>query len=337
MVESSMNNLILFVGDVSEVTSRSAKNFDSSAFLIDHSNFEKILSDKFTKNRVAYTSIGDLPKNFVILYRVFNFADKIIYCPTNQWSDGKFIDHDDVTNSMQGYTEFLLSLIHQKKNNVNNLDLQSFSPDPYTVLSDFRKSECPQLWIAGCSVSHGTGIDDSERYGEILAKKIKRQVSFLTAPGSSIEWAADQILRSDIRANDIIVWGLTGADRLPFWFDNRIRHLTIGSSNKHPVLSDKTLNLLLIDPTNLYRLIVHIKQVINFCNKVGAKLFLFGILVTPTTFMYIRSIKEFRNYVSNGWIDLGWDNLHPGKQQHRLFSDFCLDYLSEQNFLQHEK
>ena len=198
--------LILFVGDVNNTTAQAALSYDPTAFLIDHSNYQ----NTFT-SAVAYTSLGDLPNDSTAIYRLFDQAKQLVYVPeSNIWSDGKSLEVDNVSDSMQGLTEIMLASFFKEKQNVENLDFSKYSPDYYLKLADVRKTNDAQLWISGCSNSHATGVAESERYGQLIANELGKQVSFLTCPGSSIEWQADQIIRSDIQAGDIVIWGLPG-------------------------------------------------------------------------------------------------------------------------------
>ena len=84
----------------------------------------------------------------------------------------------------------------------------------------------------------------------------------------------DQILRSDLIENDILVWGMTSVPRFNYFQDNRIHH--IFPSNKH----FKNFQKLLVEHEEdiLYKSLTSVYQVINFCKKIKVDLFLVDLL-----------------------------------------------------------
>ena len=170
-------------------------------------------------------------------------------------------------------------------------------------MADHRQGNDKQLWVSGCSFADGIGVSKQQRYGQLVADKLLLPVSFLTSPGSSIPWAADQILRSDIRANDIIIWGITAINRYVS-YKNKIeinvhpqcfidpvdlfvelepdRPQVISSTTNikksMALLSEKQKKLLIEDclsDDRIFQAIKSIFQVISFSEKSGAKLILF--------------------------------------------------------------
>lgn len=338
-----MNKITLFVGDVDETVATLAKKHCKDAVLIDHKNFH-ILFDQKYNNITGYTSLGDLPDNVSILYQIFNSADDIFYCAKDTvWSDGKEVDFTYVTSSMQGLTEMLLFQINQLTNKVHNLDLSKYQSDIYTRLIDQRTSNSVQLWSVGGSIAAGVGVLPNERFGQILANQLKLSVSFLTVLGSSIEYQADQLLRSDIRNNDIIIWGITPEERIPFWSDklNKVVHLNIrhrdhGHANNIDLLPS-VIDALLVNRNCFYQSLIHIHQVVNFCNKINAKLLIVGQHISDTLAIHLNNIPNFVNYYhnqsKNQYIDLGFDDEHPGPKQHQIYADFCQEHLKKLNYI----
>ena len=188
------HRVTLFVGDVCESLSRAALKHDPTAFLIDHSNYKNFLASTITKDITVYTALGDLPKNLEIFYNIAMLATEIVYAPPAKWTDSIAVDPTDPTVCVQGLTEIMLLLISEHCT-VTNLDLCYFNPT-INPLADLRKTENTQLWFAGCSFTYGVGVDSSQRYGQLVANHFNLPCSFLSKPGSSIAWAADQILRS---------------------------------------------------------------------------------------------------------------------------------------------
>jgi hypothetical protein len=165
-------------------------------------------------------------------------------------------------------------------------------------LLDQRKTDNKQVWIAGCSVADGVALDPNLRYGQLVGDYLKLPVSFLSYPGSGIPFSADQILRSDIRPNDIVIWQLTSVNRLvtyvngsPFHVYNHVfDHEHIQSRLKwtfqiHPeyeeILSDKKycdgLLKRIVHDDVLFEAIKSVSQVVNFCKKTNVNLYIFSI------------------------------------------------------------
>jgi len=339
-----MKKITLFVGDCDTSIARIANQFDQTAVLIDYNNYEYFLSCEH--GYTGYTSLADLPKDLSVIYRLLNQADCVFYHPPECWSDGKTIDTIEITDSMHGVTELILYNIAIVKNNVVGLDLKKFNPNLYLPLVDTRRSDLPQLWIAGCSTSLGVGVSEHERYGYLLGKFLNLPVSFLTATGSSISWVADQILRSDLRANDIVVWGLTEENRLTFWDPKFNKTVHVNSTYTHAEkinLSKNIINRLKTHTTNFVTAVQKVYEIVNFCRKTNVTLLIINIHSTDTVNIHLQNLKEFFKYsypltngkwsIHNSFVDLGTDGEHPGPLQHKLYADFCQSALKKLNYI----
>jgi hypothetical protein len=339
----------IYFGDINKELAITAAKADLRAFLIDQSNYSEFLNTTHNKDVTVYTSLGDLPKDTSVIYQLLDLADNIYYCPPTLWSDNKKIDFKNISASVQGSTEFILYEFKQQKNNVHNLDLSAYSVqfDLYTALTDSRKTNDPQLWIAGCSISHGVGVDSIQRYGQLLADKLNLPVSFLTRPGSSISWAVDQLVRSDIRSDDIVILGLTEEFRFPYWTrQNEVWHVCPTHQPTYAKLpftnlSTNMIDKLITDDNCFYQSVIRIQQLINFSNKLNAKLIILGLLCSPSLAVQLNNIYNFINYknfksLSMGpvsFADLGTDDSHPGPLQHQLYADFCQSALKKLNYI----
>jgi hypothetical protein len=333
----------IYFGDVSEDIATVAVGKDPRAYLIDQSNYHEFVNKPPTNNTTVYMSLGDLPKNVGEIYQVLDLADNIYFCPPANWSDNKSIDLTNIVNSMHGMSEYILYNINQQKNNVYNLDLSKYHRNSFTDLIDSRKTDNQQLWIAGCSMSHGIGVNPTQRYGQLLAEYINLPVSFLTDPGSSISWAVDQLVRSDIRSGDIVVLGATADSRFPYWTrDNKVWHVNSnpqGYKDHLPFtnLTTDIINRLITDDNCFYQSIIKIEQLINFCRKLNIKLLILGLLSSDELVLHFNNTTEFVNYKNlkfpDNYIDLGTDNQHPGPKQHQLFADFCQQTLKKLNYI----
>jgi hypothetical protein len=332
-----MKKITLFVGDCDPSIAQAAQQFDSDAILVDCNNYENFLNA--TNEVTGYTSLADLPKDVSVFYKLLDAADFIRYCPPVTWSDNSTTNFKNMYSSIQGITEFYLCVFAKLKNNVDGLDTYNFNIAPYLELVDERKTKNTQLWIAGCSTTAGSGVKDSERYGEVLGKLLNLPVSFLAKAGTSISWAADQIIRSDITAGDIVVWGLTEENRLTIWseINNRPVHVNVHQLHLDSTgFSSDAITQLLVHDTNFFTAIQKISEVINFCNKIQAKLLIINIHLSDLLCLHlIHNIKEFFLYLfpSGLPIDLGSDQGHPGPKQHQAYADFCQSALKTLHYI----
>ena len=335
----------LYIGDTNIELADTAMSADPCAFLINQSNYNEFLNNT-PRSATVYTSLGDLPKiskNNDVIYKLLDLANNIYYCPPNVWSDNKSADFKNVPNSLQGLTESILYDFKKQKNNVHNLDLSHYSTQLYTGLVDTRKTDSQQLWIAGCSMSHGVGVEPSQRYGQLIADSLNLPVSFLTDGGSSISWAVDQLTRSDIRANDIVILGLTEESRFPYWTTSgKVWHIQSNYQKQikqlpFTNLSTNIIDRLITDENCFYQSAIRIYQLINFCNKLNINLLIFGLLCSPTLTLYLNDLSNFINYKNfkspYNHNDLGTDNVHPGPQQHQLYADFCQSALKKLSYI----
>ena len=185
------------------------------------------------------------------------------------------------------------------------------------------------MWVAGCSCTKGEGISYEQRYGSILGARLNMPVAFLAAGGSGIDWQADQILRSDIRSGDIVVWGLTSEYRSFTWYNDSVKHTK-------PIDFVKAIDELSneqgpsIAEDRLYKSLLAVKQVENFCTKIDVRLIIFPVIVSEVLKIYMQSSKNFydTDYVTFPYfIDQGTDNKHPGPQQHEIWADFLHNHI----------
>ena len=308
--------ITLFVGDNNQKLADIAGQHDPAAFLITHDNYKIFLLTEYSKDITAYTSFSDLPKitaTDAVFFEVLKKADNIFYCPPLKWSDHS---NNFVWNKNQTITEYFLHHIKLIKNNIQGLDLTSYNTSTYLTLADHCKTDNNQLWIAGCSIPHGFGVLDTEKFGSLVSNDLNLPVSHLTMPGAGIEWAKDQILRSNIRQNDIVIWALTQEVRAPLAVNGEIK-------------LEKNPNILL-NETSLYRAVTSVYQVVNFCKKISARLILLPVLCSEQLQLLIHNLDEYYQlpYRTN-FLDLGTDNIHPGPMQHREWADICIDLLKD--------
>jgi hypothetical protein len=330
------HKFFMFVGDVGDSVCLAAKKFNHDAFLLDQSNYKILLDQDLTRDIVVYTSLGDMPKNLQVFIDICLLSDKIFYIPAEQWSDKKSLDDFDPTSSTQGLLEHILLLVsgHVEVNGLENIK-PAHNP---VALVDSRKTIDAQLWIAGCSISNGLGVDSTQRYGQLLADELGMKCSFLTRNGSAIDWASDQIVRSDIRKNDIVIFGITGVGRMTYVHDKKlIPGITITSYDHDPRLESIISADHLLTQNTFYNHVNSIDRAVNFCNQIGAKILLLGLLIDANILRHLVKKPNFYHYPYNftyddqfyrSYEDLGTDNAHPGPLQHQKYKNFILGKLT---------
>jgi len=306
--------ITIFVGDNNAGLAITAQKTDPTAFLIDHKNYKFFLSTEYSTDITVYTSFSDLPKitaTDAVFFEVLKKADVIFYCPPTKWSD-----HSDYFNwiSNRAITEYFLYHVKLIKNNVCGLDLNSYLNSGYLALTEFRQTATKQLWVAGCSISHGIGVSADEKFGELISAKLNLPVSYLTKPGSSIEWAKDQILRSDLRKNDVVIWGLTKETRAP-------------KANNTKILSEPD-PVIRLDETSLYRAVTSVHQVANFCKKISVRLILVPFICSEQLQLLIHDLDEYYQLpYQTQPLDKGTDNIHPGPVQHQVWANTICNHV----------
>jgi len=330
------HQFIIFFGDTDDTVAIAAQKFDPSAFLVSRDNFKQVINSDLTQDVVAYTSLGDLPKNLAIVFQLLEQADEIFYCPPDLWSDQAVIDVSSPTESTQGLTENILLLLKNQVT-IHGIEQALFYPTAIP-LTDYRKTIQPQMWSVGCSMTHGVGVTNSARYGQLVADELDMECSFLTRPGSSIAWAADQVLRSDLKYNDIVVWGITNNERVSYVHQGHLYpNITVDMHHKYPELKRLAPIETLLTENTLYQNICSIEQVINFCNKCQVRLLMIGLLSSCNILRYLSTKSNFFNFpytfnfsnssMIHSFVDVGTDNKHPGPVQHSLYKNFVLKHI----------
>jgi len=306
--------ITVYLGDVGEYLADLAIANHGSATLITQENFTNLSHGNY------YTSIGEFT-DLRTLGVVLQQANKIVYAPPVVWSDNR---HGK--SSMKDWTEDYLQIFSFRCQVDNYIPVKTHNQESILKLVDVRKTNEQQLWIAGCSVSHGIGVTKDTRYGKLLAEKLNLEVSFLTWGSSSIIWASDQILRSDIQSGDIVVWGLTSWSRQPFYKNDTLTHV---SSSTFLTLPNFEITPDTLTSDNLfYQTLTSVFQVINFCKKIGAKLVI-ASLIDDYVVSYLTQFPNLimlyhiwgRSGGADNFLDIGSDNKHPGIKTHQFYAD----------------
>jgi hypothetical protein len=319
----------LYIGNNDEFVAGQAKKENSSAYLIDHQNVN------IQHQGVAYTSLADLPTELE-LSKLFKQADIIVYTPpkNDHWSDGK--GEKSIQKQITEHYLNIFSFTKDKKivnfNAVNNL-----STIEIPTVGE-RLSDNPHLWCVGCSLTLGTGVKENQRFSNLLSKKLNLPLVNVSLGGSSIFWACDQILKSDIRSGDTLVWGVTSPNR-HVYYDQKIHHLKLDNRKKYNQvfdLKDTILNLS-TDSNSIFLAVNQILQVVNVCRIKNIKLVLAGLLTGNDLASYLVNLNEYIHLegqfglsMDNKFIDIGTDPLkHPGPKMHQWYADKIYNKLAK--------
>jgi hypothetical protein len=326
--------ITIFVGDTTEDLFLAASEYDANTSIITYKTPLPLTDGTY------HLSLGDLLRkddgsSTPSFIKFLEQADTLVYTPPTKWSDTDKKNY----SYMKDWTEFYLSYFKKRK---NVLGLPNLTPPNRAIMLDLldgRKTESPQLWMVGCSLTNGDGVNTNERYGELIAKELNMECSWLTTWGASMGFCADQILRSDVRAGDIVIWGLTEMNRFTYYPDNAEKLEQVHGHwyyEKHPKFKKIIPPERLLDQNLIYHSMISIHQVINFCKKLNVKLVLAGTCITNDKINYLSNIPNYIHlknaFNTNRWdpfLDTGTDNTHPGPLTHRWFADEILTFLNQ--------
>jgi hypothetical protein len=304
----------LIIGDKTEYLSEYAKSIDSGAYLIKNSNF------KNTHTGVAYTSLADLDLNH-FLHVIAILADDVEYYPPKIWS----------SEELKIRTERELTKVSQWQKIKGSEQIEKCEELTLSLVDD-RKTNRKQLWCAGGSITFGVGVDKDQSWPELVSQKLGLKLSLLSSPASSIRWVSDQILRSDIRKDDLVIWGLTSSARFPCYQSGYTIHAAGADAFKNEKIKQYyNLDLMLDHDVLVNESIIAIQSVSNFCKKIGAKLILAEQLDSEL-FPYINDIKKYvcLNLPLGEYLDLDYNGTHPGPKQHEEYAKRIVEWIHTQ-------
>lgn len=323
----------LMIGDVTDYLAKQAREYSSDAQLVTQDTMDIFLG---SKKGTFYTSLGDFTDTKLFV-EILSHSDEIMYCPPSDgiWSDSGTAP-DDRFNMETEIKEHLYqwSYIHRKP--VIGLETPDFL-DPIfdnTLVITPRITDRKQIWNFGCSITVGIGVDKDQTYGHLLNQKLGLPISVVAYGGSSIRWAADQIMCSDIKKDDLVIWGLTSFNRFGYFLhDNRYYHIIANFFNDYPQMRTRFESDILISPDVAYQGLRSIMGVDNFCRQVGATLVILGVF---PTYVHEKLLKQYPNFVATDckFKDLGHDNQHPGPKHHEFYCKKVIEYLHKNKYIE---
>lgn len=316
-----INNL--YIGSIKYV-------FDSSLFLLTDKNYKKAIES--TKKLDCFTTIQDIKTENLSI--ITEGAQSITLLDIDIVSDT-----DTVEKELYEYGRLIYELYKHKRKVKNDNGILEFL-NSFKLDSTDTTQSSPSLITVGCSYTAGVGVKNTERFGSILAKKLELPETTLSKAGASMQWVADQLLRFELKKDDIVVWGLTTPERIEYFENWKYKSntvtncLTISKKHMSAVEHNDTL-------TRLMQTFATVMQVQNFCNRVGAKLFIVNLLNVSWLPPMIENQKNIR------WLDLtvdsvirkdtlvpqhtdyGTDNIHPGPKQHKIYAEKIYNFILE--------
>lgn len=223
-----------------------------------------------------------------------------------------------------------------KDNSTGWEDLHKESLTHVTYKRATKQSNKQPLWVAGCSWSSASGVNSEERWGHLVAEKLGLEEINLAKTGGSIWDASDQILRADIQKGDIVVWGLTSLGRVDVVYKNQLTSFPIMGLNEVANAAREYYTLdYFWSNTQCILAMRQIHQVVNYCKKIGARLYLINFLdETWSPFIldgeenYLHLRCEFNDdTLLYKMIDYGTDGRHPGPLQHKEYAKEIIKFI----------
>jgi len=310
----------LFVGDIYENLANSAKNLYPSAYLLTDHNYN-------TASGTVYTSIADM-ENLELFYKVCEDSDEITYCPPDTWSDK---DKKGASKQKQFTEDILIHFsqfksIHNLPTNRKNFLKQDFLRNP-------RKIQGTQIWVAGCSITKGSGVKEGENWKTLVTNVFQLPYSDLSLSASSIQFASDQICRSDIKSKDLVFWQLTSHERYPAIDpeNNELIQVNTGRYKTEPEMVKNFDINRLQEPSLYYQNVLAVRRVVNFCNKINAKLVILGVMYDWDSVWQNFNVPCYCHLLCwpAKWLDFGSDKIHPGPLEHKKIADKFLKFYQE--------
>lgn len=288
--------------------------------LLTNSNYKDIIKSKQVVD--CCTSFEDLGLPAVdVKQKVYDHVTESIDFDSNfEWGSNQW---------------YILPLIHTENAKIDTEIIdQIFKFNCDRHLSE-RTTNDPVLWVAGCSFSSAVGVESNERWGHLVATELRLEEVNIAQGGASITFAADQILRSDIRRGDRVIWGLTTVARVDHVQSNGLyRSCTFDHAKKRNVFDLYTVDYF-DSLTQQIQYVKAVKQVVNFCQKIGADLVVADMLCDRKTIVdylkqlpnYVGCFNDLGLYSKLDFIDIGTDGMHPGPLHHQKYATEIIKFI----------
>lgn len=324
-----MDSFDLFVGDTVLELGEIARTANSDAYLITPTN----LNDYH--RGTVFASFPDLNSSHSDFFNILSRAKKIICIFPTVWSDNKTtLEKYSLGWHTANYVQLVTDLCRIPVKNFTRVTIE-------TPASNYKLRASNQIWLTGCSTSFGTGVDKKKKYSSLLEDKLNRSIENISTPGSSNKWQAQQLLCSNIRKDNLIIWGLTEIARTTWFSRGVLHHVNTASYSQKPSLINYIPLDYLDSDHSTFESLIAIDAVQNYCNTIGARLLLVGIhanlelssqLSHKDNFLFIGS-ANLSNPFSPSFIDYGDDKIHPGPKTHELYAEKIFSKLKQLNWI----
>lgn len=306
------------------ITTKDYSWSDNNVLLLDSGNLSRISSDDSVVD--VHTTVEDLGyQNIDVACQAAQTVTLVDIAPgTIAFSDSNF----------NSYGRLFYEL-YRNKHKVSNFGILEEIDLTHAVPMPSRPTSAPMLWISGAGVTNGCDMPIGSRWGDLLAEKMGMPVVHLSHGHGSVAWTADQILRSDIDSADIVIWEVPESARVEVSDGWNLQPITqqwytsVASEQKYWAVEYFGSNAI------LNKSLHEIAQVINFCSKVGAKLYLLNLADSVWIPFMLRKHKNFIDCVKDlqieksivTYIDIGADESKPGPAQHSIFADQIFEFI----------
>jgi hypothetical protein len=150
---------------------------------------------------------------------------------------------------------------------------------------------------------------------------------------TSISWSADQILRSDLKTGDIIVWGLTSINRKVYYNKDQHLFVTAGALGELVEPEKSYFSKLLLDDNIAFEAVQAVKQVINVCTKLNCNLVIFAHnhLSLSSHQNVLKDYLELEScylHISNFCDTAPLSENHPGPQTNKKWSEEIFSFIT---------
>jgi hypothetical protein len=265
------------------------------SILLTNDNFEQYLG----KSGVFHTSLGDITAANLLLIADYNCTFI-------------FVDQGfDNQTALYEKTIIFLNAVFD-----SNTIIGYIRPGPATFAEQsIMRPPGPRLWVFGCSLSAGVGVNESEVYSTKLSVATGLPVTTVARVGSSTHWSLRQLLHADIWPTDIVIWQLTTIERFTVKQPNRWpKEVMLKDADRETILST-TDEQLWFDQLSL------VNCGVQYLRAIGPEFYMISLdSSSPLLNVCLEQYTRYPEYcyVPDWQIDLGTDGLHPGPQSHHL-------------------
>jgi hypothetical protein len=192
-----------------------------------------------------------------------------------------------------------------------------------------RQYNTPTVWVFGCSVAHGIGLDNPQTqvFGQLVADSLGMNYQAVTRPGSSAHWSLTHLLHANINPDDLIVWSVTYPERFR-WAKS---YDQIDDHGVNRALMIKPEHLRWFTDSQLYFLHQDIINTgVRYLTATQSRfVFTTFIEASPYKDLIEKNLTNYKQWCQiGGWndYDFGNDQRHPGPIGHQEFAKSIINH-----------